>query len=461
MPRLHSRRTLISAGLLGWAASCSGGGGSDSGGTVPPTPPSNVLLIVADDVGVDMLGAYGVHPNFPPTPHIDALIAQGVLFERCYTSPTCSPTRAAILTGRYSFRTGLGQPIQEWLPEHALQLDEVTVPEMLHASSQGAITSTAIGKWHLGSAAVGDIDHPNLQGFDWFEGTFGNLYFGQTYYDHSKITNGVRESTFVYSTTEQVDDALERIEAMPEPWFLYLAFNAAHQPFHAPPPALHTYTLAGNPDDTPYEHYSAAIQAIDTEVGRLLNSIDSEVLSHTTVIFIGDNGSPNQAVIPPSVPGLSKGSLYEGGVRVPLVVAGPKVTAHGERCSALINSVDLFPTIANLMGVDMRAGIGDNRPIDGVAFDAYLTDPAHSSLRAWAIAEKFSPNGFGPYASQGWMIRDERWKVIRRTGQPDFFFDMDGLAFEGVNLAAGALTPEQQAAYDRLSAQLAAVLAGP
>ena len=446
--------------MFAGATACSGGGGSsDNGGNAPPAP-TNVLLVVADDLGVDFLEAYGVHPIVPPTPTIDALIANGVLFERCYTSPSCSPTRASILTGRYSFRTGLGTPIQEWLPEPALELSEVTTPEMLKTASGGEIATSAIGKWHLGSAAVGDILHPNLQGFDWFEGTFGNLYFGQTYFDHSKIINGVRVSSTTYSTTEQVDDALARVQAMPEPWFLYLAFNAAHQPFHAPPQALHGYTLSGDPELTPFEHFSATVQALDTELGRLLASIDPDVLARTTVIFVGDNGSPNQAVVPPSIAGQSKGSLYEGGVHVPLVISGRHVAQPGTRCSAVVNTVDLFPTIAGLMGVDMRSGIGDQRPIDGVPLNDYLDDPTHAPLRPWVVAEKFEPNGFGPYTSQGWMIRDPRWKLIRRSGQADKFFDMQGVEREGTDLFEGALTQEQLDAYAQLQAWLTAALPG-
>jgi arylsulfatase A-like enzyme len=448
---------LFAAAAAAAVAACSKGGGSQAPGATPL--PGNVLMIVADDVGVDMIGAYGVHPQHPPTPNLDALIDQGVLFRRCYTSPTCSPTRAAILTGRFGFRTGLGEPIKEWLPEPALALSEVTLPELLQNGTNGQVASAAFGKWHLGSAATGDIDHPNLQGFEWSEGTFGNLYFGQTYFDHSKIVNGERIPSDVYCTTEQVDDAIAHIATMPEPWFTYVAFNAAHQPFHAPPSHLHSYALSGDPESTPYEHYCAAIEAVDTEMGRLLASIDPAVLANTTIVFVGDNGSPNQAVVPPSIPGLSKGSLYEGGVRVPLVIAGKAVEQPGV-CDALVASVDLFTTVAQLYSIDVAAAIGDQRPIDGIGLVDYLSDPAHPPLRSWVFASKFSPNGFGPYDSQGWMVRDQRWKLIRRTGQPDLFFDMLGLDFEGASLLPGALTAEQQAAYQQLELQLDDLLQG-
>jgi arylsulfatase A-like enzyme len=148
-------------------------------------------------------------------------------------------------------------------------------------------------------------------------------------------------------------------------------------------------------------------------------------------------------------------------VHVPLIVAGKHVPQQGRTCDALINTVDLFPTIAELMGVDMRAGIGDNRTIDGVSMLPYLADPSLGALRTTVFADKFSPNGFGPYASQGWMLRDARWKLIRRTGQADQFFDIGSQYLEGPELVAQGLSPEQQAAYDALAAQLDALLISP
>ena len=447
---------LCAAAALALCA-CSGGGGGGASPVVPMTP-GNVLIVVADDVGTDMIAAYHEHPDAPPTPTLDALAADGVLFKNAYACPTCSPTRAAIMTGRYSFRTGLGTPIQEWNPEYALPLDEVTLPEMLNQVGLTHIANSAVGKWHLGSTLVGDIEDANLQGFDWFEGTFGNFFFGQTYYDHSKIINGVRINSTTYATTEQADDAIARIQAMPEPWFCYLAFNSGHQPFHAPPAYLHTYTLAGDPELTPNLHFCAAVQALDTELGRVLATLTPEVRANTTIIFIGDNGTPNEAVIPPSIAGQAKGSLYEGGVRVPLIVSGKRVQKPGTTCTALVHAVDLFPTVADLFDRDYRAGVGDNRPIDGLTLMPFLAEPAAPTLHPYLFSEKFAPNGYGPYATQGWTIRDERWKLMRRQGLGDSLFDLQGVTREGANLLLGPLTPEQQAAYTQLQDQLSAVL---
>jgi arylsulfatase A-like enzyme len=388
---------------------------------------------------------------------IDGLAQQGILFRNAYTDPTCSPSRAEILTGRYGFRTLLGQPITEYLPEYSLQQAEVTVAEALH-NACSPVSISAIGKWHLGSVSNGGPLHPNEQGFDWFEGTLGNLFLAtETYFLHTKVTNGTQATSTTYATTEQVDDAIARMQAMPEPWFLYLAFNAPHQPFHAPPQNLHTYHLYGDPNATPAEHYRAAIQAMDTEIGRLLASMSPGQRERTTIMFVGDNGTPNEAITPPFDAGKGKGTLYEGGVNVPLIVSGRGVRQPGRESAAMVNSVDLFPTVIELLGEKVAAAVGDDRPIDGVSMIPYLRDPAQTDLRSWVFAEKFAPNGPGPYSAVGRMARDQRWKLIQRAGQLELFFDMEGVNLERESLLPGPLTPEQYAAYARLKTVLVAL----
>jgi arylsulfatase A-like enzyme len=420
--------------------------------------PTNVLLVIGDDVGVDLVHCYG-EAFAPPTPTIDSLAAHGVLFRNVYSQPVCSPTRAGILTGRYNFRTGIGVVIQTDLPEYALALDEITLPELLNAGKPGTLHCSAIGKWHLSSPLNGDTFNPNLQGFEWFSGTLDNFTNGESYFAHNKVVNGVVTQSTTYATTEQVDDALARIQVMPEPWFCYLAFNAPHRPFHKPPSNLHTYTLSGPPLATAPDHARAAVQAMDTELGRLLASIDPTVLEHTTIIFVGDNGTSQEVVLPPFLPNQSKGTLYEGGVNVPMIVSGHHVDAFGVDCNAFINTVDLFPTIAALLGKDVDGELSDDRPIDGVSVLPYLGDPTHAPLRQWVYADKFEPNGPGPYTSMGRMIRDARWKLITRDGGGDQFYDMQGLALEGPDLLDGQLNNEQETAYLALKNQLARLIA--
>lgn len=420
--------------------------------------PGNVLVVVADDLGCDMVGLFSSHPDAPPTPTLDALAASGVAFQAAYTDPVCSPTRAGILTGRYAFRTGIGSFLSPFgTVEHSLQPAETTLPEAIEALAPWPFESSAVGKWHLTAPPLNVGLAPNQQGFDWFEGVPGNLYFNQTYFAHTTVRNGVALASTTYSTTEQVDTALRRTVEMREPWLMYLAFNAGHEPWHVPPTSLHSYALSGNPADTPGDHYRASIQALDAELGRLFTSMDPAVRARTTIVLIGDNGSPNEVVTPPSIPGRSKGTLYEGGVRVPLIIAGPAVAYPGSQCNALVNSVDLFPTVLDLCGASAAAQATLRRG-DGRSLMPYLAEPWLPSQRDWVFATRFAPNGFGPYTSLGRMLRNSRWKLIERQGQSDLFFDMASAQGESVNLASGPLTQQQRAAYSRLASQLHALV---
>ncbi|MHC5212536.1 MAG: sulfatase-like hydrolase/transferase, partial [Planctomycetota bacterium] len=130
----------------------------------------NVLIVVADDLGVDMVGAYGEGSDPPPTPVIDSLASQGVLFRNAWSNPVCSPTRAALLTGRPAFRNGIGYIVDASPNNLALPYAEVTLPEMLALGTGGNYRSGAFGKWHLGNDSVGGALAPNLAGFDHFAG---------------------------------------------------------------------------------------------------------------------------------------------------------------------------------------------------------------------------------------------------------------------------------------------------
>lgn len=415
-----------------------------------------MLVILLDDVGVDKLGVYGEHPSPPPTPNLDALARSGVLFRRAYAQPWCSPSRAGLLTGRYGFRTGVGNPISQQYTDGSLPDAEITLPEAFELAAPGRIDSSAIGKWHLTSRAAQDLQHPIRQGFRWFEGTIGNLG-DDRFDDYAKLTNGVVTRSTRYATSEQVDDALARIAAMTQPWFLYLSFNAIHEPFHAPPRELHDRELEGEPWATPVEHAAAAMQALDAEIGRLLASIPRDVRANTTVIVTGDNGSADVALAPPWT-GPAKGQVSEAGTRVPMIVAGAAVKAPGRECGALVQVVDLFATVGELFELDLRAALPAELALDSVSFAAQLRDPAAPPLRDHVYTESFAPNGRGPYTTRRRALRDERWKLVEGWRGHDRFFDLSSDPFGEVDLLArGALDDEQQAAYLRLLAKLRAL----
>ena len=409
-----------------------------------PTTQPNFLVVAIDDVGTDKIGAYAEHPQPAPTPVIDSLAANGILFRNAYANPLCSPTRALMLTGRHGFRTGIGQAILSGAT-HALATDELTIPKALNRQTPGLYELAAVGKWHLG--LLDDATSPNDHGFDFFSGPLANLN-AESYFTWTKTVNGIQFVRNAYATTDQVNDAINRIEIMPEPWFLWLAFNAAHDPWHAPPSHLHSFSLSGNPDDSISDHYDAAIEAVDTELGRMLSSIDPEVLANTMIFFIGDNGTPLLATTSPT----GKGSVYEGGVNVPFIVAGPLVEQPGRECQHLVHAQDLYQTVLDLAGEGQRRSTFPNKVTDSVSFAPYLTDPSAPELRQYVYSERFEPNGFGPYVKYWRMVRDARWKLIEFETPPcpDEFYDMQDVHFEGINLLEHPMTPELMMIYQRL-----------
>ena len=286
----------------------------------------NVLLIVLDDVGVDYVGCYGEAAHPANTPNIDALADQGVLFRNFWTAPVCSATRAQVQTGRFGYRTGVGHVVTK---NHGLPKQELVLPEVFERRDDLGHTTAAFGKWHLGNAALGGVYAPNLAGYRHFEGTRANLNQPQDYYSWEHIANGVVTQSEDYATTRTVDDFLGWHGQVSGPWFAYVAFHAAHQPFHRPPDHLHTLDLPdGDPRHDPVPFYRATIESVDTEIGRLLAGLGEE-LEETHVVLLGDNGTPGQVSLAPFLPSHAKQTPYEGGLNVPLIVSGPAVHDTG------------------------------------------------------------------------------------------------------------------------------------
>ena len=366
----------------------------------PAQDPPNVLLILADDMGVDMLGAYGVGSNPPSTPHLDALAAQGVLFRNAWSAAVCSPTRAGIQTGRHAFRTGIGIGIRyDAEPAaHALLPSEVSLPEMLDEASD-SWAHALIGKWHLDTQHSGGLLGPNLAGYQHFAGVVENLDVSvDGYYDWMRVENGVEEVKREYITTTQIDDALAWMQSAPEPWFCFLSLSAPHAPLHAPPAHLHSVDLGSAdpvPTQDPVPYYRAMVEAMDTELGRLFASLDPALLARTQRFFVGDNGSLPAVSQPPFVPAHAKGTVYEGGVHVPFVAQGPLVGVPGSESAALVHTQDLFATLAAIAGVDLGAAY-PGRAFDGESLLPQLSDPSAPTQRAALYTEFFHPNDAAP-----------------------------------------------------------------
>jgi len=412
----------------------------------------NVLLLIADDLGVDRVGAYGVHPAPGHTPNIDALAAGGVLFRNAWATPVCSSTRACILTGQLGMRTGIGRAIAG-NNDVELSVDVPTIADVLRP----AYRTAACGKWHLHSNPGHPLDHPMLMGFEHYRGNMDVLpgFISDAYSSHVVNTDGHISYSTTYATSETVNDALSFIGWAQEPWLLQVAFHAPHAPFHKPPQSLHTYNLPANIAANIPVHMQAMTEAMDTEIGRLLGSMSPAVLADTYVIFVADNGTDKPAVTPPFDPQRAKNTLYEGGIHVPLIIKGPGVVA-GAETAALVNTCDLFATMADMAGAVITP------PEDSVSAFPYLANPALPSLRSWVYAEIFWDNGFGPYPRYERTVRNERYKLLRFHVPYDMtkwsrqeLYDLQADPFELVDLlATGTPSGPAAQAYAELAARL-------
>lgn len=410
-------------------------------------PPRNILLIIADDYGLDSHPFYNDDPSatFAPTPNIDALASRGVLFSNAYAYPTCSPTRSAMLTGRYGFRSGVLAPLGG-LDIPGVSANEFTLPEVLAANPGVGYAAGSVGKWHLGSGS----DDPNtLGGWPHFSGSLGGGL--PSYTNWSKTENGVLTRNFMtYATTDAVDESLSFIQAQgTDRWFLWVAFNAGHTPFHKPPDDLHSYdALPGTTADieaNPRSYFEAMIEAMDTEIGRLLAGVD---LDETTIIFIGDNGTPGAVIQPPFIRQRAKGSLYEGGTHVPMIVAGPDIVNPNRSSDAVVHVVDLYATILELAGVDLATALPRQLAFDSRSLLPILNDETFTPAVECIMAETISSN------SPGRMARDGAFKLIRFDSGTDEFYDLTLDETEVTNLLDGTLSAPQQTAFDKLAAQL-------
>lgn len=409
-------------------------------GATTPCPAQNILILIADDVGLDNVGVYGVDPNAPETPEIDALAATGVRFTNAWGNPVCSPTRATALTGLFSFRTGIGAAIPGNDPT-AFRLDPAH-PSIARSLKATGYQTAAFGKWHLSTSCtvpgpcdgtVFDIDHPLEMGFDYYEGPLGNLGGLSDYCNWPKVElvrnpdgtvtelqNGASSS---YAPTDTVQAAISRIGVMSEPWLAWVGFNLAHGPFHNAPPQPGNPCPMSTTGENPVK-YDSMVERLDEEIADLLAAIPPEIRSRTTIIFVGDNGTAANAVSPPFDSTRAKGTVYQGGVTVPFIVKGRTVTAPpgGATSAALVNTTDVFATVASLAGFALPGEV-----LDSVSFAAHLSDAGLPSSRSSPYAEIFLPNGFGSHTRLDRAIRNGQYKLIR--------FDAKG--FEGYDLLAG------------------------
>ncbi len=418
--------------------------------------PPNIVFVLVDDLGWSDLSCQG--SGYYRTPNIDRLAATGLRFTDAYAAcAVCSPTRAAVLTGRSPARTG----VTDWIrarfqrsggktPEHNptayvggenhkvlcppnpfwLEQSEVTLAEALGAVDY---VSCHIGKWHLGDAAW----YPEHQGFD---ENHGGCDYGQppSYFDpyrNKRLSEGIPtlapRDTGEYLTDREADEAVDFIRRHRDrPFFLYLAHYAVHTPIQAKQDLITEYRRRPKTNQKNAK-YAAMVHSVDDAVGKVLDTLEQVGISDDTlVVFSSDNGG----LIGPTdnAPLRSgKGFPYEGGIRVPLVIRWPGVTKPGSVSHQPVSSVDYFPTLLEAAEVAAPA----NRALDGTSLLAHLRSPDQPIADDRRLFWHF-PHYRGrvePYS----IVRDGDWKLIKRYGGPSFeLFNLAEDLGETTDLAA-------------------------
>ncbi|MBX7209723.1 MAG: sulfatase-like hydrolase/transferase [Verrucomicrobiaceae bacterium] len=406
--------------------------------------PANILVIIADDFGSDSFPlTASAGASLPPMPNITALKNSGVLFKNAHAQPTCSPTRASILTGRLPFRTGIGMQLTG-AASPQLQASEFTLPEAFAANAGLGYSLAMFGKWHLNSGA-GTNDTPRtIGGWPHFAGTIiGAL---PDYYNWTKITNNVTSTSTTYATTDTANDLISWITSRPvgTPWLAWAAFNAPHAPYHVPPSNLQTY---GTPT-TNRSMYEAACQALDTEVGRVLTNVN---LATTNVIFIGDNGTPSNVIQTPYTSAHAKESLYEGGTRVPMIIAGPAVVSPNRDSTAPVNVVDLYSTILDLAGISVSATQPAANPLDSKSLMPILKNT--TDIERTAFSQLFGTDF--TTAQSGRVLTDAAgWSLLQYDDGHEELYNTVADPNQTTNLLGTSITAAAQSAYAALKGKL-------
>ncbi|NBX11704.1 MAG: hypothetical protein EBR19_05790 [Chitinophagaceae bacterium] len=384
---------------------------------VPKKP--NIIYILADDLGIGDVSAYGADSNH--TPIIDKLAKEGIRFQHGYTAPLCGPSRAMILTGRYAFRTGA---VNQDMCGDLKPANEVMIPSVL--KSAGYVSSMS-GKW--GQLPL----HPSDFGFDdyiRFNGS-GVYWNGEKGKPETYTVNGVtKELGNQYMPDLVHEHAVNWIRTNKnKPFFLYYSLVHVHG------------KIVATPDSKPgSDLYADNIAYMDKLVGKLLTTLDSlKLRQNTLIVFMGDNGTGGPYAKRATINGRplsgKKGDMLEGGGLVPLLANWPGVIPPNQVSNTLIDASDLLPTFADIAG----AKLPTQNPLDGRSFLPQLLG-RKGSPRDWIFCE----------LGNKWYVRDARWK-LNREGE---LYDMINSPFEEKKVVDIASNKEASAAYARLKAVL-------
>ncbi|MBN9689444.1 MAG: arylsulfatase [Verrucomicrobia bacterium] len=376
-------------------------------------PRPHIIHIVADDLGWKDVGFNGCTDI--RTPHLDALAAGGARFTQFYVQPMCTPTRAALMTGRYPYRYGLQTGVIPSVSTYGLDTNEWLMPQSLQ---EAGYRTAIIGKWHLGHA---DRKYwPRQRGFDY---QYGAMIGELDYFKHEEhgVLDWYRDNVPVrepgYTTELLGNDAVKLIERQDPsvPLYLYLAFNAPHTPYQAPEAYLARYSQIADPTR---RTYAAMVTCLDDQVGRVVAALDQKGMrDHTLIVFHSDNGGTKNPLFAGVMADMSKvkipcdngpyrdgkASLLEGGTRVCALANWPG-QIKPQVVEGMIHAVDLYPTFALLAG----ASTARSKPLDG--------------LNVWKTMASGEPSprteviyNIEPFRA---AIRQGDWKLIWRAMLP-------------------------------------------
>ena len=398
----------------------------------------NILILVSDDQGYADVGFNG--GKDVPTPHLDKLAASGVRCTSGYvTYPVCSPSRAGLLTGRYQARFGHeNNPVYDPLDANeGLPLTEKLLPQFLKPAGY---TTAWLGKWHLGSSPA---HAPWQRGFDETYGFIGGGHRflgwqpnGRQYTLPLTRNGAATQDVPPHLTTALGDEAAAFIRRGKEkPWMLYLAFNAPHTPHEPTPERVAKFQHITNPAR---RQYLAQVSLLDDAIGVITGALaESGQTKRTLIFFFSDNGGHTPSGTDNGALRGMKGTLFEGGVRVPFLVSWPDKIPAGKTYDQPVISLDAFASALAAAGVPMPS----DKTYDSINIIPHLagevTTPPHERLLWRLRAKEFA-------------VREGAWKLIEPEGKPAMLFDLASDLSEKNDLAAA-----QPAIAQRLAASLA------
>lgn len=417
MQRFGRREFLKAAAAGGAGLACGILAGRAHGADAKDRP--NIVFILSDDYGIDGVGCYGSDRFKGRTPNLDALAAGGIRFERCHSAPLCGPTRCQIMTGRYGFRTGgltngvAGQPQPQ---------DEYPLARIL---KEAGYATCSAGKWRQVGGTPADW------GFDEYvtDPTAGGWYWQKSYTKNGTLVESAQD---VYCPDVAHEFAMDFIRRHKDgPFFVYYPTHLVHNPILRTPDTKEGAT----PDKEAL--YDANVAYLDKLVGKVVAELDGLGLREKTLIlFSGDNGTAGRSF---TIGGRAinghKGTMQEGGVRVPLIANWKGTTPAGGVLGDLVDFSDLLPTFVEVAG----AKLPDKVPYDGRSFAAQLHGEK-GTPREWVFVQ----------LGRKWYVKDAGWK-LNESGE---LFDLKDAPFVEKPVAAGEGGDEAAAARKRLQAVL-------